>query len=73
MPLIQVPPRAVWGQAGQSLHTSAEHWLGQPRPAAVPVRPSRPPSHAELAQLVTRYLAALSARPPCGTCRPGPG
>src|SRR5271166_6776854 len=59
VPLVQVPPRAVWGQAGQSLHTSAEHWLGQPRPAAGPAQPSRPPTRAELAQLVTRYLGAF--------------
>ena len=36
VPLVQVPPRAVWGQAGQSLHTSAEHWLGQRH---LPTRP----------------------------------
>jgi hypothetical protein len=50
VPLVQVPPRAVWGQAGQAAHTSAEHWLGQ-RPA--PAAPS------ELARLVTRYLGAF--------------
>jgi hypothetical protein len=59
VPLVQVPPRAVWGQAGQSLHTSAEHWLGQPGPPAGPAQPSRPASRAELAQLVTRYLGAF--------------
>ena len=59
VPLVQVPPRAVWGQAGQSLHTSAEHWLGQPGPPAGPAHPSRPASRAELAQLVTRYLGAF--------------
>ena len=58
VPLVQVPPRAVWGQAGQSLHTSAEHWLGQPRPAAGR-HASRPVSRPELAQLVTRYLGAF--------------
>jgi Winged helix DNA-binding domain len=47
---VQVPPRAVWGQAGQAAHTSAEHWLGQ-RPA--------PGAPSELAQLVTRYLGAF--------------
>jgi len=59
VPLVQVPPRAVWGQAGQSLHTSAEHWLGQRRPPANPGYPVRPASRAELAQLVTRYLGAF--------------
>jgi hypothetical protein len=53
VPLVQVPPRAVWGRAGQSLHTSAEHWLGQGR-AAGPAYP-----RAEPAQLVIRYLGAF--------------
>jgi hypothetical protein len=52
VPLVQVPPRAVWGRAGQARHTSAEHWLGQPARAAA----GRPES---LAELVTRYLAAF--------------
>jgi Winged helix DNA-binding domain len=51
VPLVQVPPRAVWGLAGQSRHTSAELWLSQPGGAA---------GHLEsLAELVTRYLAAF--------------
>jgi Winged helix DNA-binding domain len=57
VPLVQVPPRAVWGQAGQSLHTSAEHWLGQRPDGAAYL--SQPASRAELAQLVTRYLGAF--------------
>jgi Winged helix DNA-binding domain len=52
VPLVQVPPRAVWGRAGQSAHTSAEHWLG-PRAHAAPGFPET------LAGLVTRYLAAF--------------
>jgi hypothetical protein len=48
VPLVQVPPRAVWGQAGQSLHTSAESWLGRP----LDPLPS-------LTGLVRRYLAAF--------------
>jgi hypothetical protein len=52
VPLVQVPPRAVWGRSGQSLHTSAEHWLG-PAAAADPARPET------LAGLVTRYLGAF--------------
>jgi hypothetical protein len=50
VPLVQVPPRAVWGRAGQSLHTSAEHWLGGSVPDA---------GTGGLARLVTRYLAAF--------------
>jgi hypothetical protein len=42
VPLVQVPPRAIWGAAGQARHTSAEAWLGQhsapadPRPGGAP-------------------------------------
>ena len=56
VPLVQVPPRAVWGRAGQSRHTSAEHWLGQ---RVTPIHPVRPASQAEIAELVTRYLGAF--------------
>jgi hypothetical protein len=54
VPLVQVPPRAVWGRAGQSAHTSAEHWLG----AAAEQDPADP-ERDTLAGLVTRYLAAF--------------
>jgi hypothetical protein len=50
VPLVQVPPRAVWGRSGQSLHTSAEAWLGLASEAA---------ARASLEDLVTRYLAAF--------------
>ena len=52
VPLVQVPPRAVWGRAGQSRHTSAEHWLGG-QARTVPRFPETLPG------LVTRYLAAF--------------
>ncbi len=48
VPLVQVPPRAVWGAAGQARHTSAEAWLGcSLDPAASP------------GALITRYLGAF--------------
>jgi len=48
VPLVQVPPRAVWGAAGQARHTSAEAWLARPLDPG--------PS---LDDLVTRYLRAF--------------
>ncbi|HEX6523162.1 MAG TPA: winged helix DNA-binding domain-containing protein [Streptosporangiaceae bacterium] len=68
VPLVQIPPRAVWGRAGQSLHTSAESWLG--RPAATEPGLTEPDltepgltepglTELDLRELVTRYLAAF--------------
>ena len=48
MPLIQVPPRGLWGQSGPVAHISAEAWLG-----AAP--DADPAPH----WLVRRYLAAF--------------
>ncbi|HEV2241210.1 MAG TPA: winged helix DNA-binding domain-containing protein, partial [Streptosporangiaceae bacterium] len=48
VPLVQVPPRAVWGLAGQAAHTSAESWLGRDMEAG-----------PRLDDLVVRYLAAF--------------
>lgn len=30
LPLVQVPPRGLWGESGKALHTTAESWLGEP-------------------------------------------
>jgi Winged helix DNA-binding domain len=48
VPLVQVPPRAVWGQSGLARHTPIDVWLGRPLAA----RPS-------LELMVERYLAAF--------------
>ena len=48
VPLVQVPPRAVWGASGLARHTSAESWLGRPV--------SR---DASLEGLAERYLGAF--------------
>ncbi|MEE6259974.1 winged helix DNA-binding domain-containing protein [Plantactinospora sonchi] len=30
LPLVQVPPRGLWGVSGQAAHTTAQTWLGRP-------------------------------------------
>jgi len=47
LPMVQVPPRGVWGRSGRALQAPLDSWLGRPL-AAVPVE-----------QLVLRYLAAF--------------
>ncbi|WP_018680329.1 winged helix DNA-binding domain-containing protein [Actinokineospora enzanensis] len=48
IPLVQTPPRGVWGRAGQARHVTAAAWLGAD---------DRPP--LPLQDLVRRYLAAF--------------
>jgi hypothetical protein len=47
VPLVQVPPRGIWGASGQAIHTSAEAWLG------------RPLSSTTAEEMMLRYLAAF--------------
>ncbi|TDD18347.1 winged helix DNA-binding domain-containing protein [Nonomuraea diastatica] len=47
VPLVQVPPRGLWGRSGPIAHTTAECWLGFEAPPMTP------------AELVLRYLAAF--------------
>ena len=57
LPLVQVPPRGLWGsrgRAGQATFVLAEAWLDRPGRPAV----ARPDQASALEQLVLRYLAA---------------
>lgn len=47
VPMIQIPPRGLWGRSGQAVCTSAQSWLGRDLPAADP------------AAVIRRYLAAF--------------
>ncbi len=48
LPLVQVPPRGIWGASGGALHTTAESWLGR----SLTEEPS-------LDAMVMRYLGAF--------------
>jgi hypothetical protein len=48
LPLVQVPPRAVWGRSGQTAYHTAEHWLNRE------LDPTPDPG-----RMIERYLAAF--------------
>ncbi|MEU6658220.1 winged helix DNA-binding domain-containing protein [Streptomyces sp. NPDC046821] len=48
LPVVQIPPRGVWGQGGQLTYALADDWIGAPQDA-----------EADLDSLVLRYLAAF--------------
>jgi hypothetical protein len=47
-PLVQVPPRGVWGSSGATAYARASAWVGSPNPTA-----------PDAADFVRRYLAAF--------------
>jgi hypothetical protein len=66
VPLVQVPPRGLWGQSGASAHMSIEAWLGDTTPpqgevgplGATGSRQTGAPAQS-LAEVVRRYLGAF--------------
>jgi hypothetical protein len=52
LPMVQVPPRGIWGQGGLARHTTIQKWLGQEIPAPAPDA------------FVLRYLAAFGPATP---------
>jgi hypothetical protein len=48
VPLVQIPPRGLWGNHAQAVHVTAGGWLGQ-----------EPDDAPEPAEFVVRYLAAF--------------
>lgn len=74
LPLVQVPPRGVWGRSGAPTWTTTRAWLGRDAPdLADPAA-----LEAALDNLVLRYLAAFGpasvadAQQWCGLTRLGP-
>jgi hypothetical protein len=50
VPVVQVPPRGIWGKSAQATWTTAESWLAAPLP---------PPAPDAVDRLGRRYLAAF--------------
>lgn len=48
VPLVQIPPRGIWGEGGLAFHAPAETWLGKRLCATLP-----------LERVIYRYLAAF--------------
>ncbi|MGW1679861.1 winged helix DNA-binding domain-containing protein [Saccharopolyspora sp. NPDC002376] len=48
VPLVQIPPRAIWGQSGQPVYATAETWLGRQLAESPP-----------LGEVLRRYLSAF--------------
>ena len=66
VPLVQVPPRGLWGRSGPIAHTSIEAWLGEP-----------PDERLTVEGMIRRYLgafgpaSAMDAQAWCGLTRLG--
>ncbi|NYI57521.1 winged helix DNA-binding domain-containing protein [Cellulomonas soli] len=59
LPLVQVPPRGVWGRSGATTWTTATSWFGPELVGAAPDLADPDVRAAQLERLVLRYLAAF--------------
>lgn len=59
LPLVQVPPRGVWGRSGATTWTTATAWIGTDAAAAAPDLADPDVLAVEQERLVLRYLAAF--------------
>ncbi|KQR16665.1 winged helix DNA-binding domain-containing protein [Cellulomonas sp. Leaf334] len=59
LPLVQVPPRGVWGRSGATTWTTAWTWFGPERTASAPDLTDPQVLAAEQERFVRRYLAAF--------------
>jgi hypothetical protein len=60
VPLVQVPPRGLWGRSGRTVYATAEQWLGVPVELTPSPNPQAAPDpQAALRGLVLRYLGAF--------------
>ncbi len=48
VPLVQLPPRGIWGKSGKAVHTSSEAWIG-----------TLPLSKLTTDDIILRYLASF--------------
>ncbi|MFI9813421.1 winged helix DNA-binding domain-containing protein [Saccharothrix variisporea] len=51
LPVVQIPPRGVWGRSGRATWAAADHWLGTPGSTLDPA--------PDLEGFLRRYLAAF--------------
>ena len=58
LPLVQIPPRGLWGATGRIAHTTAHHWLGRDADADANDQPNADTVNTVEA-MVTRYLSAF--------------
>jgi hypothetical protein len=58
LPVVQVPPRGLWGKSAQATWTTAESWLAGPAPLADGLA-ARGDAGRPVDRLVLRYLAAF--------------